>query len=60
MPIVFAQMIVESPKYGASSRAAAISAPSEPAPTTNTTSGRGGVRRGRSIPGQPSGRRAGR
>ena len=33
---MFAQMIVEAPKYGASRRAAAISAPRLPAPTTNT------------------------
>jgi hypothetical protein len=32
---VFAQMIVEAPKYGASSRAAEISAPRLAAPTTN-------------------------
>ena len=34
IPIVFAQTIVEAPKNGAISRAAAISAPSEPVPTT--------------------------
>ena len=45
MAIVLAQMIVEAPKYGASSRAAEISAPRLEAPTVNTTarsaSGRG-------------------
>ena len=35
--------MVEAPKYGASSRTAAISAPSEPVPTTNTSSGSGGI-----------------
>ncbi len=40
---MFAQTIVEAPKYGASRRTAAISAPSEPIPTTNTSSGRGGI-----------------
>src|SRR3954470_13655606 len=35
--IVFAHTIVEAPKYGASRRAAAISAPSEAAPTTAAT-----------------------
>src|SRR3954447_15828477 len=44
MPMVFAQTIVEAPKYGASSRTAAISAPSEPVPTTKTRMGRGGIR----------------
>jgi hypothetical protein len=33
---VFAQTIVEAPKKGASSRAAAISAPRVPVPTTKT------------------------
>ena len=33
---MLAQMIVEAPKYGASSRAAAISVPRLAAPTTNT------------------------
>jgi hypothetical protein len=33
--IVFAQMIVEAPKYGASNRAAAISAPRLADPTQN-------------------------
>ncbi len=42
-PIVFAHTIVDAPKYGASSRTAAISAPSEPVPTTNTSSGSGGI-----------------
>src|SRR3954466_11097873 len=36
--MVFAQMIVEAPNQGASSRAAAISAPREAAPTTAATS----------------------
>src|SRR4051812_50004798 len=36
--MVFAQMIVEAPNQGASRRAAAISAPSEAAPTTAATS----------------------
>src|SRR5436309_9311198 len=36
--MVFAHTIVEAPKYGASSRAAAISAPSDAAPTTAATS----------------------
>jgi hypothetical protein len=40
---VFAHTIVEAPKYGASSRTAAISAPSEPVPTTKTSNGRGGM-----------------
>jgi hypothetical protein len=35
--IVFAQMIVDAPNHGASRRAAAISAPSEAAPTTAAT-----------------------
>jgi hypothetical protein len=35
--IVFAQMIVEAPNHGARSRAAAISAPSDEAPTTAAT-----------------------
>ena len=41
-PIVFAHTIVEAPKNGAISRAAAISAPSEAAPTTNTSRPSGG------------------
>src|SRR5215212_83250 len=41
--MVFAQTTVEAPKYGASRRTAAISAPSEPVPTTNTSSGSGGI-----------------
>ena len=46
--MVFAQTIVEAPNHGASSRAAAISAPSEAAPTTAATSWtrRVGTRRG--------------
>jgi hypothetical protein len=36
---VFAQTIVEAPKYGASSRAAAISTPRLAAPTTKTSAG---------------------
>ena len=36
-PIVFAQTIVEAPKNGAISRATAISAPSDPVPTTKTS-----------------------
>src|SRR5690349_19646825 len=43
MPIVLAQTTVEAPKYGDSSRTAAISAPSEPVPTTKTSSGSGGI-----------------
>ena len=43
MPIVLAQMIVESPKYGASRRAAAISEPRLAEPTTKTTTPSGGV-----------------
>src|ERR671911_2015895 len=43
VPIVFAHTIVEAPKYGASRRTAAISAPSEPVPTTKTSSGSGGI-----------------
>src|SRR5688572_21522081 len=42
-PIVFAHTTVDAPKYGASRRTAAISAPSEPVPTTNTSSGSGGI-----------------
>src|SRR5215203_2785882 len=42
--IVFAHTIVESPKNGAISRAAAISAPSVEVPTTNTSSSRVGIR----------------
>jgi hypothetical protein len=42
--IVFAQITVEAPKYGASSRAPAISLPSDPEPTTNTSSHIGGSR----------------
>jgi hypothetical protein len=34
---------VEAPKYGASRRTAAISAPSEPVPTTKTRRGKGGI-----------------
>ena len=53
-PIVFAQTIVEAPKYGASRRTAAISAPSEPVPTTKTRTDSGGatdcVRRGEAWP----------
>src|SRR4051812_20073154 len=37
VPMVFAQTIVEAPKNGAISRAAAISAPSVETPTTNTS-----------------------
>ena len=37
MPIRFAQTIVEEPKYGASSREAAISVASEPMPAPNTS-----------------------
>ena len=44
MPIVFAQTIVDAPKYGARSRAAAISAPRLAAPTTKTTISSGGRR----------------
>jgi hypothetical protein len=46
--MVFAQMIVEAPNHGASSRAAAISEPSDAAPTTKATSWtrRAGTRRG--------------
>src|SRR4051812_23002873 len=36
-------MMVEAPKYGASSRTAAISAPSDPIPTTKTSTVRGGI-----------------
>src|SRR3954447_8687232 len=36
--MVLAHTIVDAPKYGASSRAAAISAPSEAAPVTKTRS----------------------
>ena len=36
--MVFAHTIVEAPKYGASSRAAAISAPSVVTPTAKTSS----------------------
>src|ERR671918_870166 len=43
IPIVFAHTIVEAPKYGASRRTAAISAPSEPVPTTKTRRGKGGI-----------------
>jgi hypothetical protein len=43
--IVLAQITVEAPKYGAKSRAPAISLPSDPAPTTKTSSGIGGIRR---------------
>ena len=39
---MFAHTIVDAPKKGAISRAAAISAPSDAAPTTNTSSPRGG------------------
>src|ERR687893_2162219 len=57
--IVFAQTIVEAPKNGAISRAAAISAPSVDVPTTNTSSSSGGsVRRCRlpvSVPAPPGG-----
>src|SRR5215210_480358 len=42
MAMVFAHTIVEAPKNGAISRAAAISAPSVEAPTTNTSSSSGG------------------
>src|ERR671910_689908 len=42
--IVFAHTIVESPKNGAISLAAAISAPSVEVPTTNTSSSRVGIR----------------
>src|ERR671917_428087 len=41
--MVFAQTTVEARKYGASRRTAAISAPSEPVPTTKTRSGSGGI-----------------
>jgi adenosylmethionine-8-amino-7-oxononanoate aminotransferase len=41
--MVFAQTIVDAPKYGAINRTAAISAPSEPVPTTNTRSVSGGI-----------------
>src|SRR3954470_7931687 len=44
--MVFAHTIVEAPKYGASRRAAAISAPRLAAPTTKTTSSSGGRRIG--------------
>src|SRR3954454_19198313 len=40
--MVFAHTIVEAPKKGAISRAAAISAPSVEDPTTNTSSSSGG------------------
>src|SRR2546423_1307954 len=45
---VFAQTMVEAPKYGARSRAAAISLPRLAAPTTKTTTASGGcaTRRG--------------
>ena len=39
---MFAHTIVDAPKNGAISRAAAISAPSEAAPTTNTSRPSGG------------------
>src|SRR4051812_32683252 len=42
-PIVLAHTTVEAPKKGASRRTAAISAPSEPVPTTKTSSGSGGI-----------------
>ncbi len=42
MAIVLAHTMVEAPNQGASSRAAAISAPSEEAPTTNATRVTGG------------------
>jgi hypothetical protein len=46
MAIVFAHTIVEAPKNGAISRAAAISAPSVAVPTLKTSSSSGGsVRR---------------
>src|SRR4051812_8427639 len=35
--MVLAQITVDAPKYGDSSRTAAISAPSDPAPTTKTS-----------------------
>src|SRR4051812_37856537 len=41
--MVLAQTIVDAPKSGASRRTAAISAPSEPAPTTNTSRPSGGI-----------------
>ena len=41
--MVFAHTTVDAPKYGASSRTAAISAPREPVPTANTSSDRGGI-----------------
>src|SRR5215213_10253540 len=41
--MVFAHTTVEAPKYGASRRTAAISAPSDPVPTTKTSRGRGGI-----------------
>ncbi len=43
--IVFAQTMVEAPNHGASSRAAAISAPRLDAPTTNTRISSGITRR---------------
>ena len=43
--IVLAQTIVEAPNHGASSRAAAISAPRLDAPTTNTRISSGSTRR---------------
>jgi hypothetical protein len=43
--MVLAQTTVEAPKYGESSRTAAISAPSDPVPTVKTSSGSGGIER---------------
>src|SRR3954447_6728582 len=43
--IVFAHTIVDAPKNGAISRAAAISEPSDAVPVTNTSSSSGGRRR---------------
>jgi hypothetical protein len=47
---VFAQTVVDAPKYGASSRAAAISLPSDAEPTTKTTTASGGDPTRRSPP----------
>src|SRR5215207_9062653 len=53
--IVFAHTIVDAPKNGAISRAAAISAPSVEVPTTKTSSSRGGSRRACAAPVPASG-----
>src|SRR5215210_6520529 len=53
--MVLAHTIVEAPKNGAISRAAAISAPSVEAPTTKTSSSSGGSARPRGLRTRASG-----